>query len=204
MNPKRQARCVRVHTERDILTGCTKQGGWGLQVQLLATGEQQQNILFYDLLNNKPLQLQLWREGAHTSYKRIQVKMQHLMSNINLTATTTKCLLRESYGDSILCQDLCNDCYTTMIRNQVVDNLKMLIVNNATISSQKIKNHYSLPSYHALFVPFRDEVNEKCEMAICSTYGTFNTITEPILSYTQVHVPILRFLNFISTCFRCV
>lgn len=47
MNPsKRQDYCDRVHTERGILTGCTKQGGWGLRVQL-AIGEEQQNILFY-------------------------------------------------------------------------------------------------------------------------------------------------------------
>ena len=149
----------------------------------MATGEQQ-NVLFDDLLIAPIQELQLWAEGTHTNYSRISAKMRCLTSNLNLSATTKR-LLEESYGDSILCQDLCNR-YATMIGKRA-DNLKSTVVGTATIPSQKIKqDHYSLPSSHIPFVRFRDEVNENCRMAILSTYGTFNTITDPILTYTQV------------------
>ena len=35
---------------------------------------------------------------------------------------------------------------------------------------------------------FQDDVNEKCKKAIMDTYGKFNTITDPILTYTQVSI----------------
>ena len=69
---------------------------------------------------------------------------------------------------------------------KLAENVKANVVKTAIISSQKIKEHYSLPSNHPPFVLFQDEVNKKCEEAILSTYGTFNVITAPILTYTQV------------------
>ena len=71
---------------------------------------------------------------------------------------------------------------------KLADNVKANVVKTAIISSQKIKDHYSLPSNHPPFVLFRDEVNKTCEEAILTTYGTFNTITDPILTYTQVRI----------------
>ena len=68
---------------------------------------------------------------------------------------------------------------------KLAENVKANVVKTAIISLQKIKDHYSLPSNHPPIVLFRDEVNKICEEAILSTYGTFNTITDPILTYTQ-------------------
>ena len=180
-NPERESLYDKVHTQNDIVRGCTQAGGWGLRVQV-GTGEQQ-NILFHDLLV-APTQLQVWAKGKHTSYSSLNAKLRRL-SGINLSATTKR-LMDESYGDSILCHDLCHR-YTTMM-TKLADNVKANVVKTAIISSQKIKDHYSLPSNHPPFVLFRDEVNKICEEAILSTYGTFNTITDPILTYTQVRI----------------
>ena len=130
-----------------------------------------------------PIQLQLWVAGRHTNFGRFNAKMRQLTSNITLTATTKR-LLEESYGDSILCQDICNR-YSCEIEKRIAK-AKSSVINSAVISSSKIKDHYSLPSKHIPFVRFRDDVNEKCEKAIMDTYGKFNTITDPILTYTQV------------------
>ena len=109
-NPKIESLNNKIYTNHEIVDGCTQQGGWGLRVQV-GTGEQQ-NILFCDLLL-APIQLQLWVEGNNTNFRRFNVKMKQLTSNISLTATTQR-LLDESYGDSILCQDICNK-YSTEI-----------------------------------------------------------------------------------------
>ena len=109
-NPECDSLHNNVYTEPGVTKGCTKPGGWGIRVRL-ATGEQQ-NILFEDILI-APIELQLWAEGAHTNFGRISAKMRHLMSNISLLVTTKR-LLQESYGDSILCQDICNK-YSTEI-----------------------------------------------------------------------------------------
>ena len=146
----------------------------------VGTGEQQ-NILFHDLLV-APTQLQIWAKGKHTRYSSLNAKLRRL-SGLNLSATTKR-LMDESYDDSILCHDLCHR-YTTMMA-KLTEIVKANVVKTAIISSQKIKEHYSLPSNHPPFVLFQDEVNKKCEEAILSTYGTFNVITAPILTYTQV------------------
>ena len=67
---------------------------------------------------------------------------------------------------------------------KLAENVKAAVVKTTIISSQKIKDHYSLPSNHPPFILFQDEVNKICEEAILSTYGTFNTITDLILTYT--------------------
>ena len=159
----------------------------------VGTGEQQ-NILFHDLLV-APTQLQIWAKGKHTRYSSLNAKLRRL-SGLNLSATTKR-LMDESYDDSILCHDLCHR-YTTMMA-KLTEIVKANVVKTAIISSQKIKEHYSLPSNHPPFVLFQDEVNKECEEAILSTYGTtFNVITAPILTYTQVCITkqILMFLIY--------
>ena len=190
-NPERDSLHNKIHTQNDIVRGCTQAGGWGLRVQV-GTGEQQ-NILFHDLLI-APMQLQLWAKGKHTSYSSLNAKLRRL-SGLNLSATTKR-LMDESYGDSILCHDLCHR--YTMMMAKLAENVKANVVKTAIISSQKIKEHYSLPSNHPPFVLFQEEVNKKCEEAILSTYGIFNVITAPILTYTQVCITktILIFLIY--------
>ena len=146
----------------------------------VGTGEQQ-NILFHDLLV-APTQLQIWAKGKHTRYSSLNAKLRRL-SGLNLSATTKR-LMDESYDDSILCHDLCHR-YTTMMA-KLAEIVEATVVNTAIISSQKIKEHYSLPSKHPPFVRFRDEVNKICEESILSTCRTFNTITGPILTCTQI------------------
>lgn len=178
---------IRDHTEQNhILKGCTKHGVWGLRIQL-ATGNQQ-NVLFSDIINDS-IKLQVWTEGAHhTNYDQIRSKLCCLLTNnINLLSATTTHLLEELYaGVSVLCQDICHR-YTTLIGDQL-NNIKATVINKATLSSKKIKLHYSLPSFHPPIIHFWDNMNRTWEMAFCSTYyGNFNTITtDPILTYTKV------------------
>ena len=191
-NPKTDSLHDKVYTNQDIVQGCTQHGAWGLRVQV-GTGEQQ-NILFRDILMD-PIRLQLWVEGCHTNFGRFNAKMRQLTSNITLTATTKR-LLEESYGDSILCQDICNR-YSCEIEKRIAK-AKSSVINSAVISSSKIKHHYSLPSKHTPFVRFRDDVNEKCRKAIMDTYGKFNTITDPILTYTQVRIHTLATIALLN------
>ena len=130
-NPERESLHSNLYTQPKIARGCTKPGGWGIPVRL-ATGEQQ-NILFDDMLMS-PIKLQLWAEGKHTTYGRISAKIRQLKSDISLSATTKR-LLEESYGDSILCQDICNK-YTTEIKARAAKT-KSSVVNAAVIPSQK-------------------------------------------------------------------
>ena len=124
-NPEHESLQNRLYTQPEIAWG------WGIRVRL-ATGEQQ-NILFNDMLM-APTDLQLWAEGVHTNYRRISTKMRMLKSDISLSATTKR-LLEESYGDSILCQDICNK-YTTEIKARAAKT-KSSVVNAAVIPSQK-------------------------------------------------------------------
>ena len=126
--------------------------------------------------------MQLWAKDKHTNYRTMNEKLRCL-SGLNL-AGTTKRLLDEAYGDSLLCEDICHR-YTTQFA-ALVDTVKSTVVKEARISSQKIKAHYSLPANHPPFIKFRDEVDNACKKAILDTYGKFNTITDPILTYTQV------------------
>ena len=130
-NPEYDSFHNNVYTEPEVAKGCTKPGGWGIQVRLV-TGEQQ-NILFEDILI-APIELQLWAEGAHTNFGRISAKMRCLTSNISLSATTKR-LKQESYGDSILCQNICNK-YSTEITKRTAKT-ESSVVNAAVISSQK-------------------------------------------------------------------
>ena len=87
---------------------------------------------------------------------------------------------------------------------KLAENVKAAVVKTTIISSQKIKDHYSLPSNHPPFILFQDEVNNKiCEEAILSTYGTFNTITDPILTYTQVRITKTNLILVISNLLSC-
>ena len=111
-------------------------------------------------------------------------KKLRCLSGLNL-AGTTKRFLDEAYGDALLCEDICHR-YSTRI-SALVDTVKSAVVKEAAILSQKIKAHYSLPANHPSFIKFRNKVDNACEKAILDTYGKFNTtITDPILTYTQV------------------
>ena len=178
-NPQREALLNKVYTENEIVRGCTQHGGWGIRVQV-GTNEQK-NILFHDLLL-APEHLQLWATDTHTNYRTMNEKLRRL-SGLNL-AGTTKRLLDEAYGDALLCEDICHR-YTTRM-SALADTVKSAVVKEAAISSKKIKAHYSLPANHPPFIKFRNEVDSACEKAILDTYGKFNTITDPILTYTQV------------------
>ncbi len=168
-----------MYTQKEISDGCTKQGGWGIGI-ILANGERK-DILFHDFLES-PLQLQLWSLGGTTDYKRIQQKLRTL-STISLSATV-KCLLTEAYGDSILTQDICHR-YSTLITAKEESTITKAKAQ-ALISTKRIKEHYRLRPDNDAFVKFRNTVNDKCMDIIGSTYGRFNTITDPLLSYTEV------------------
>ena len=132
-----------------------------------------------------PIKLHLWADGDSTNFKRLSEKFQTL-NNSSLTATV-KSLLPEVYGDSILCQDICHR-YSTII-NSREQTAKATAMENATISSRQVKEHYSLPPDNPSFIKFRNMVNDKCMEIIQSTYGQFNTITDPLLSFTNVSNP---------------
>ena len=88
-----------------------------------------------------------------------------------------KRLLDEAYGDATLTQDIIFK-YTSIVGERegaTRDN----VLSTATLSTRKIKNHYSLPSSSPAFVT-------KCREAVESTYGNFNTIISPLLSFTEV------------------
>ena len=98
--------------------------------------------------------------------------------------TVVKRLLYEAYGDATLTQDIIFK-YESIIErreSETRDN----VMSTATLSTFKIKNHYILPSNSPAFVTFRERVNKKCREAVESTYGKFNTITSPLLSFTEV------------------
>ena len=191
-NPRGEDLYRSIYTKKEILDGCTKQGAWGIGIQL-ANGDRQ-DIHYHDLLAN-PIELHLWANGESTNFKRLSEKFRTL-NNSSLTATV-KSLLPEVYGDSTLCQDICHR-YSTIInsREQIA---KATAIANATISSRRVKEHYSLPPDNPAFVTFRNMVNDKCMEIIASTYGRFNTITDPLLSYTNVSNPNAHHYNtFIS------
>jgi hypothetical protein len=178
-NPRGEDLYRSMYTQKEISDGCTKQGGWGIGI-ILANGERK-DILFHDFLES-PLQLQLWSLGGTTDYKRIQQKLRTL-STISLSATV-KCLLTEAYGDSILTQDICHR-YSTLITAKEESTITKAKAQ-ALISTKRIKEHYRLRPDNDAFVKFRNTVNDKCMDIIGSTYGRFNTITDPLLSYTEV------------------
>ncbi len=179
-NPQETSLNSKTYTEKDITYGCTKRGGWGLTVEV-PSGECT-NLLFCDLIQC-PEQIQLWADGVTTNYTRIKEKLRRLTNNISLTAAVKR-LLKEAYGDEVLTQDICHK-YTDLLNNRSSD-IKESIVRTSTISSTKIKNHYSLPAGNKEFIAFRDQCNSECKEAVDSTYGTFNVITDPLLSHSQV------------------
>jgi hypothetical protein len=180
-NPQRESLLNKEFTEDDIVRGCTQQGGWGIRIRL-ATNEQQ-NLLFEDLLM-APVHLQLWADDQHTNYKTMRNKLRKL-SGINLGGTTKR-LIQEAYGDSLLCEEICHR-YTTTI-SAATDKVKSNVVKESTISSEKIKAHYKLEANYQPFINFRNTVDDACKEAILRTYGKFNAITDPILTYTQVRI----------------
>jgi hypothetical protein len=178
-NPQGEDLYNSIYTKNEILYGCTKKGGWGITIKL--ANSERQEILFHDLLEC-PKQLHMWVHGESTNYQRIKSKLKAL-NNTSLTATV-QCLLDEAYGDSILCQDLCHR-YTTIV-GQREQKIKATAVASATICSRQIKDHCSLPPNNPAFVGFRDVVNKRCMDIVAGTYGWFNIITDPLLSYTDV------------------
>ena len=178
-NPRGEDLYRSIYTKNEILHGCTKQGGWGIGIQL-CNGDRQ-DILYHDLTEN-PMELHLWADGESTNFKRLSEKFRTL-NNSSLTATV-KSLLPEVYGDSILCQDICHRYLTTI--NSRKQTAKATAIGNATISSRQVKEHYRLPPDNPAFIKFRNMVNDKCMEIIQSTYGQFNTITDPLLSFTNV------------------
>ena len=102
-NPQHEALLNKVYTENEIVRGCTQHGGWCIQVQV-GTNEQK-NILFRDLVL-APEHLQLWAKDTHTNYRTMNEKLRRL-SGLNL-AGTTKRLLDETYGNDLLCEDICH------------------------------------------------------------------------------------------------
>ena len=128
-NPRGEDLYRSIYTKKEILEGCTKQGAWGISIEL-ANGDRQ-DILFHDLLES-PAELHLWGDGDSTNFKRLSEKFRTL-NNASLTATV-KCLLTEAYGDSVLCQDLCHR-YSTIISSHE-QTVKATAIVNATISSR--------------------------------------------------------------------
>ena len=168
------------YTEKDIKSGCTQQGGWGLRVET-ATGDQN-NILFHQLIQN-PIHLQLWTEERTTDYRKLKEKLRTYSNNISLAAVVKR-LTKESYGDSVLTIDICHR-YSTIMSN-CTDNTKDKVLSKSKVSSQMIKFQYSLPGSDKKFIQYREYINSECLKAIQSSYGHFNTITDPLLSQTKV------------------
>ena len=119
-----------------------------------------------------------------SNYERIRSKLSDLLSNDASRAAMTKRLCDEANGDPILTQDIAFK-YSTTIKKRESETRGEDLTSKATLSTNKIKNHYKLPLSHQGFVSFRERVNNKCKDAIQSTYGEFNTITSPLLSFTE-------------------
>ena len=107
------------YTELEIKRGCTQKGGWGLRVET-ANGDQT-NLLFHQLID-KPIQLQLWSEERTTNYRKLKEKLRRYSNNISLAAAVKR-LLKETYGDSVFTQDLCQR-YSTILRDRAKKGLK--------------------------------------------------------------------------------
>ena len=170
----------RFYTQDDIAKGCTKREGWGITIEL-STGHKK-DLLFTDFLQHQ-LQLQLWISNHTTNFESICWKLRN-MSNDTSPAAVVKRLLDEAYGDATLTQDIIFK-YTSIVGEREGETREN-VLSTAKLSTRKIKNHYSLPSSSPAFVTFRERVNTKCREAVESTYGKFNTITSPLLSFTEV------------------
>ena len=105
-----------------------------------------------------PIQLQIWMNGTTTNYERIRAKLSDLSNNAS-RAAMTKRLFDEAYGDPILTQDIAFK-YSTTIKKRESNTREDLI----------------------------SKANKKCKDAIESTYGEFNSIPSPLLSFTEVSI----------------
>ncbi len=191
-NPRRNDLHRKIHTDDEIRQGCTKRGGWGITIEL-PTGELK-DILFCDFLAD-PIHLQLWMHANTTNYTRISTKLRDLCNPTALSATVRR-LIDEAYGDATLTQEICYK-YLSRIRDQD-DETKDQFLSDAPVSSRKIKHQYSLKANDPAFVAFRQKVESKLKASVQSTYGQFNTITSPLLSYTEVSSLSLCFTYFSS------
>jgi len=201
-NPKKDDLYAKVYTQDDIAKGCTKRGGWGITIEL-STGHKK-DLLFSDFLQH-PLQLQLWVLNQTTNFESIRWKLRN-MSNDTSRAGVVKRLLDEAYGDSTLTQDIIFK-YTSIVGEREGETREN-VLSTAALSTRKIKNHYSLPSSSPAFVSFRERVNTKCREAIEATYGKFNTITSPLLSFTEVssfhcHLVVKSYISLSMTNHFC-
>ena len=142
-------------------------------------------ISYYSLtLLNIPYIYSCRFSSKTTNFERIRTKLRNI-SNTTSLSVVVKRLLDKAYGDRTLSQDICHK-YTSILSNEGQSGEK--VMSTAKISTRKINGHYTLPSNNkAAFVIFRDRVNGNCrKAAVDSTYGQFNTITSPLLSYTKV------------------